>query len=258
MRDLVEKQREHFNKISEIYSKARRDTKHLLLKKLIWTNFFKNKASLSPTCKRVLEPMCGVGEGGQILKKYLSTEIEYEGFDYSEAMVEAAKQEHSEANIVWADATSYEHQGDLYDWIVLIGGLHHVYANSDDVVFRLSKSLHAGGYFLNFEPTQNCWLIRKIRQIIYQKNDVFDNETEQGFELLELDRKFEIAGFQKEDQIYPGLISYILFYNPDAFPLLNMGGKWLVYLTFWIDRLFWRTWLAKKLSFATITLWKKN
>jgi len=258
MGNLVEQQREHFNKIATVYAEARKDAKHLLLKKMIWENFFKNKQNLSSSCKRVLEPMCGIGEGGQIIKNYLTADIDYSGFDYSESMVESATEENPDANITWADATAYEHSGQLFDWIVLIGGLHHVFSVSGDVVSRLGQSLHPGGYFLNFEPTQNCWLTRKIRQSIYNKNDIFDEETEQGFDLPDLDAQFESAGFEKTDQVYPGLLAYVLFYNPDAFPILNIGGKWLVLATFWFDRLIWRTWIAKKLSFATITLWRKK
>lgn len=258
MVNLVEQQREHFNKISSIYAAARKDAKHLLLKQMIWESFFADKKSLARTCKRVLEPMCGVGEGMQIITKYLTPDIDYTGFDYSEDMVESARHEHPGANIGWADATAYEHRGELFDWIVLIGGLHHVFAVSGDVVSRLGQSLPPGGYFLNFEPTQNCWLTRKIRQSIYQRNAIFDEKTEQGFDLPDLDAQFERAGFVKVDQVFPGMLSYVLFYNPDAFPMLNVGGKWLVYATFWLDHLIRRTWLAKKLSFATITLWKRK
>lgn len=258
MSNLVEQQREHFNKISTIYASARKGAKHLLLKQMIWENFFSDKKNLSGTCKRVLEPMCGIGEGGRIIKTHLAETIDYTGFDYSEVMVESAQQEHPGANVSWADATVYKHHGELFDWIILIGGLHHVFSVSGDVIARLGDSLPNGGYFVNFEPTQNCWFTRKVRQSIYKKNAIFDEETEQGFDLPDLDAQFKNVGFVKVDQVFPGLLAYVLYYNPDAFPMLNVGGTWLVRAVFWVDRLFWRTWLAKKLSFATITLWRKT
>jgi len=257
MSSLVEQQRNHFNKISSLYTAARKNSKHLLLKQLIWKSFFEDKEVLAGTCKRVLEPMCGLSEGNQIITQYLTPDINYTGFDYSEAMVQSARQKHPDAVIEWRDATSYHHQGDLFDWVVLIGGLHHVFSVSGDVVCRLRDSLHKGGYFLNFEPTHNCWITRKVRQIIYKRNEIFDEGTEQGFDLGNLDAQFENAGFEKVDQVFPGLVSYILYYNPDAFPMLNIGGERLVRITFWFDHLIWRTLLAKKLSFATITLWKR-
>ena len=257
MSDLVEQQREHFNKISTIYAAARKDAKHLLLKEMIWDGFFADKKHLSGTCKRMLEPMCGIGEGGKIIKIYLTDNVEYTGFDYSEAMVESARQLYPDANVSWADATVYEHHGELFDWIVLIGGLHHVFSVSGDVVARLGSALPDGGFFLSFEPTQNCWLTRKIREVVYKKNAIFDDKTEQGFDLRDLDSQFERASFVKVDQVFPGLLAYVLYYNPDAFPMLNIGGTWLVRALFAVDKILWRTWIAKKLSFATITLWKK-
>lgn len=256
MSDSIERQRKHFDKISEKYSESRKDPNHLLLKELIWRSFFEKNKHLAPAGISVLEPMCGIGEGLNIVKNYLQTDVSYTGFDYSEEMVKIARQINPDQNIQACDATTYDNCGLKYDWIVLIGGLHHVYAQAESVIMRLSRALPSGGYFLNFEPTQNCWLTRKARAQVYNSNSLFDKETERGFELKDLDLMFERAGFEKIDQVYPGLLSYILYYNPDAFPSLNLGGESSVRAAFKLDRIFWRTWLGKKLSFSTITLWR--
>ena len=258
MKSLVEQQREHFNDISAQYWEARKHPNHLLLKDLIWSNFFSGKQNLSRNQIRVLEPMCGMSEGLQILKRHLKTNIDYSGFDYSEEMVEIARKLYPTERIEWRDATTYSNQGEPFDWIILIGGLHHVFSKSSEVVERLSSALKPGGHFLSFEPTQNCFITRIMRQGIYKRNQIFDEQSEQGFDLSSLDNIFERAGFEKEDQIFPGLLAYILYYNPDAFPYLNIGGERGVRTVFFFDRLLWRTWLAKKLSFATITLWRKR
>lgn len=256
MKNSVERQREHFDKISEKYSEARKHPNHLLLKNLIWKEFFKNHKESAPPGISVLEPMCGMGEGLRILQAHAQEKISYSGFDYSEEMVRIARKSNPKSDIQICDATAYDNGGIKYDWIVLIGGLHHVYAQAESVIERLSRALPSGGYFLNFEPTQNCWLTRSVRNYVYNSNSLFDEETEQGFELKDLDLMFEKAGFEKVDQVYPGLLAYILYYNPDAFPLLNIGGKFCVRAAFGIDRIFWRTWLGRKLSFSTITLWR--
>ena len=113
--------------------------------------------------------MCGMSEGLYIVKRHLQENIEYTGFDYSEEMVAIARQENPTAQIAHLDATAYASNGDSFNWIILIGGLHHVYSSAEDVVNRLAEALPKGGYFLNFEPTQNCWLTRRIRQRIYEK-----------------------------------------------------------------------------------------
>ncbi|MDR2240965.1 MAG: methyltransferase domain-containing protein [Zoogloeaceae bacterium] len=258
MDSKVERQREHFDSIADEYLEARLNATHRDLKKRIWSAFSANKKALLASGARVLEPMCGMAEGLEIVETYFQSEIDYLGFDYSEKMVAAARRRLPKHQIEWADVTVFDPKDKQYDFIVLLGGLHHVYAVSDKVVMRLADSLAPGGYFLSYEPTQNCWLTRKIREKIYSANPTFDHKTEQGFDLEQLNTMFRQAGFDLIDQAYPGLLSYILYYNPDAFPWLNKGGVPGVKAAFSIDRLFWRNWIGRKLSFATLSLWRKR
>ena len=257
MNNLVEQQREHFNSISEKYFAARKHPNHLQLKALIWKAFLDRNASIGNEIKRVLEPMCGMAEGYDIISKYLTPDFEYTGFDYSENMVEFAREVRPGLKIEWNDVTTYNAGSDLFDLIILIGGLHHVYSRTQTVIENLSRSLRTGGYFLNFEPTHDNFLARRVRQKVYQTNDLFDSDTEQGFEYWDLHSHFRKAGFEKVDEVYPGLLAYVLYYNPDAFPGLNIGGKKAVNSLFSLDKLFWANKIGRKLSFATITLWKK-
>ncbi len=256
MEKLVEQQREHFNEISELYSRARKHPNHLRLKELIWQGFLKRNSALGATVKRVLEPMCGMAEGHQILRLNWAAKFDYLGFDYSEKMVGFARQAFPSLDIQWGDVTTYQHRGELVDLIVLISGLHHVYQRTDEVIANLAKSLRPKGYFLSFEPTQNNALTSMMRNRIYQQNALFDAESERGYEYSDLQQHFKQAGFSKVDEVYPGLLAYVLYYNPDAFPWLNRGGTSLVRAAFALDRLLWRNAVGRKLSFATITLWQ--
>lgn len=258
MEKSVERQRQHFNEISRNYFSARKDPNHLLLKDLIWKNFLGRNNRIAPEIERVLEPMCGMAEGYDILSRYLIANMEYRGFDYSEKMVEFAKEVRPSLSIEWNDVTSYKSSDAPFDMIILIGGLHHVYSQAPDVIKNLTRSLRSGGYFLNFEPTQHNWLTRLVRNRIYKSNSIFDEDTEQGFDYSDLDRYFREAGYTKVDEVYPGLSAYILYYNPDAFPLLNVGGALAVRFLFALDRLVWGNLIGRKLSFATLSLWKKN
>jgi SAM-dependent methyltransferase len=255
--DSRERQRAHFNEITPVYVQARKNPNHLLLKDLIWSSFFRQAKVRVDGRLNMLEAMCGTGEGLSIIRKHLTADVSYSGFDYSEEIVAVARSTNPGADIRQADATTYDSDGRKYDWIVLIGGLHHVYSHAQEVIHRLSSSLDRGGYFLNFEPTQNCWLTRRVREHIYNTNALFDEQSERGFELGELDGMFERARLEKVSQVYPGLLAYVLYYNPDAFPILNVGGPGLVRSIFRVDRLFWSSWIARKLSFATISLWRK-
>lgn len=253
----IEQQREHFESVSEKYYKSRQQKKHLLFKDLMWDFFLKDKNFLKKEKLKVLEPMCGYGEGKKILEKHLNISVVYSGFDYSSNLVKKVKESNPDADVVKMDITKFS-SSKKYDLIIVIGGLHHVPSYVDDVLNRLSRSLNKNGYLICFEPTHNNFLFKKIREKIYVKNDFFDNETEQAFELKKLNKLFKDHNFKIIDQIYPGLLSYVLFYNPDVFPFLNVGKKWLVKLFFSIDKLFFRNLIGKKMSFATISLIKKK
>jgi SAM-dependent methyltransferase len=254
----LEQQREHFNSIAEKYFAARTHPNHLLLKHLIWKNFFQRHTTLQKGLTSVIEPMCGMAEGYEILKQNTNSEFSYLGFDYSETMVEIARRDKPHLRVEWGDVTSFTSPIPPVDLIILIGGLHHVFSRTKDVIENLSKALKPGGYFLNFEPTHNNWLARRTRQNIYKTNDLFDNDTEQGFERTDLMAHFKTAGYELVDEVSPGLAAYVMYYNPDAFPALNIGGPALVKMLFAIDRLFWANWVGKKMSFATISLWRAH
>lgn len=257
MNEDLERQRKHFNNVSDLYCNSRMDSKHLLLKELIWTAFLDGKQKFLSNNYSMLEPMCGMAEGYDILLKHVGKPGFYLGFDYSESMVAKANNDKPNISIIWGDVTTFT-SNERFDLIVVIGGLHHVYSRAEKVVNNLSGLLKDGGCFLNFEPTHDNWFYKRIRESIYKNNKLFDEDTERGFDLKEYNGLFKNANLSIVDQVYPGLLSYILFYNPDAFPLLNRGNLFLVKILFAIDKIFWRSFIGKKLSFATITLWKKG
>lgn len=255
--DKIEQQREHFENISEKYYKSRQLESHLLLKDLLWDFFLKDKGYLKKDNLLVLEPMCGYGEGKDILEKHLGVRVKYSGFDYSRTLVEKIKKDNPKADVVEMDVTKFT-PSKKYDLIIIIGGLHHVPFHVDAVLGKLYKSLNKNGCFIYFEPTHNNLLFRKIRERIYKKNEFFDNDTEQAFELKKINELFEKHRFKMKDQMYPGLLSYVLFYNPDAFPLLSRGGLWMVKALFSFDKLFFRNFVGRKLSFATLSMFQKK
>ncbi|MFA6082415.1 MAG: class I SAM-dependent methyltransferase [Patescibacteria group bacterium] len=252
----VEQQAKHFKSVSEKYFTSRQLPNHLLLKDLMWGHFLKRHQSIKKDQMLVLEPLCGYGEGKEILEDHLKTKVVYEGFDISEFLVEAAQKKHPDSRIFVGDATTFK-PTKKYDLIIVIGGLHHVPDYVETLMASLSDGLNKGGYFIALEPTQNNRLFKRIRAKTYQKNDFFDEETERAFDLKDLNKLMSDHRLEVIDQMYPGLLSYILFYNPDVFPWLNIGGKWLVKASFAVDKLFMRNLIGRKLSFATLTLARK-
>lgn len=253
----TERQRRHFETIADTYFLARQDSNHLLYKELLWNNFIGNKPDLRGGVVSVLEPMCGYAEGYSILQKCLACPIHYSGFDASPAMIATIKKRRPDLDVWVEDVTEYVPRKQ-YDIIMLIGGLHHVPEHASIVMRMLCEGLRSGGYFILFEPTQNCWLTRKTREFVYRRNALFDATSERGFELRQLIDLCQGYGLHIREQLYPGLLSYVLYYNPDAFPRLNIGGQWLVRALFNIDAYLFRTVLGRLFSFATLTLLQKS
>lgn len=249
----IERQREHFENISEKYFQSRQSKNHLYLKELMWSFFFKGKTYLQKEDLSVLEPMCGYSEGKKIIEKNVGPIDDYEGFDYSSVLVEKVNEMNPELNVYVQDITTFD-SDKTYDIIIIIGGLHHVPSFCEEAVKNLRSNLKRDGHFIVLEPTHNNYIFRKVRERIYKKNELFDQQTEQAFVLKDLNDLFLKNGYGLKDQMYPGLLSYILFYNPDAFPWLNFGGKGLVKLLFNIDTLFFRNFIGRKLSFATLSI----
>lgn len=255
-KEKIERQREHFNQIADLYEQGRQEITHKRIKELIWTEVTKK---LSPWCNkelRVLEPMCGFAEGKNIIENHISPNIIYEGFDYSDHIVNRLKDEHPQLKIWQGDVTNYQAKPNhIYDVIIIIGGLHHVPNHAEAVLKSLSKALAPNGIFINFEPTHGNPIVKWVREFIYSKNSIFDEETERAFSVFELESFFQKTGLKKHYQFYPGLLSYVLYYNPYAFPFLNKGGTLGVDLAFGLDRIFMHNFLGRFLSFATLTIW---
>ncbi len=254
MKDKIEQQKKHFNAIAKKYFDARKDPNHLYYKELLWDNFFKNNTYLLDQ-KNVLEPMCGYAEGFEILQKHLVNKIDYEGFDYSEEIINLLSKKNLKVYVM--DITKFIPKK-KYDIVIIIGGLHHVPQYVEHVLATINDSLKVGGYFINFEPTHNSFITKYIRDKIYKGNSLFDYETEEDFNLNELNNLYKNNNFDIVYQKYPGLFSYILYYNPDAFPFLNLGNKSLVKFFYTVDKILSKVYIDKKFSFTTLSVLQKN
>lgn len=253
----TERQVAHFDSIADRYYRSRKAANHLLLKRLMWKQFF-SRAAIEPIRRmQVLEAMCGFADGKAILEEHFAKDIVYSGFDYSGRVISLLREERPDLNVWQADVTTFTPDQERYDLVLILGGLHHVPEQAPSVVASLAKGIRPGGYFISLEPTSGNAIAHRVRESVYRKNKIFDAETERAFKPEELIGMFRSAGLEPAELEYPGLLSYILYYNPDAFPWLNLGGRRMVQAAFAIDRMFLRSSVGRFLSFATLSLWRK-
>ena len=254
--DNIEKQKEHFNSIALEYYSARQNSNTLLYKQLLWHYVFKH---IIPSSERVsvLEPMCGYAEGENIVKSHYCSNIEYTGFDYSENIIDIAKQMHPGKKIFIQDVTTFRPVS-KYDLIIIIGGLHHVPDYSYEVLRNLRDGLLGNGYLINAEPTHGNIIAKVIRDRIYRSNPIFDHLTERDYSVDELNKIYSDAGFEIVYQFYPSLLAYSLYSNPDVFPRLARINPLVLKILFVLEKPFYRTKIAKFFSFGTITILKRK
>ena len=253
----IERQRTHFNTIARRYEEGREDANHRRIKTLIWRAALDSLTPLRGRRIRMLEPMCGYAEGLGIVRDHTDLDLDYEGFDYSDVIVDELSRSFSGGKVWQADVTRYRPDPSSYDLIFLAGGLHHVPDNAPDVVRSLASGMKPGGMFVNFEPTFGNSAFNAIRERIYKTNDIFDDVTERAFSVADLRAMFRSAGLEEVRTFYPGLLAYVMYYNPYAFPVLNKGGVRLVDSIFAIDKLFMNNRIGRFFSFATVTIWRK-
>jgi SAM-dependent methyltransferase len=252
----IEQQKQHFDEIALEYYEGRKDPNHELIKNLTWKFFFDHAKFLKINGLRVLEPMCGFAEGKFIIEENLDVQIDYEGFDYSPNIVSEVRKLYPGLNVYEQDVTTFK-CNKKYDLIMISGGLHHVPDYANDVVKNLSGCLDQDGYFIISEPTNNNLINKAIRDRIYRHNRIFDPETERAFSLKEYNDLFHKNGLKTILQIYPSLLAYVLYYNTYAFPGLNIGKVNLAGRIFSIDKRFFMNIIGKKLSWSTISLFRK-
>ncbi len=249
----IEQQREHFESVSEDYYSATQHPNCLAFNRFIWRRFLIEHAHILPQSAKVLEPMCGHGVAKEYLEQNLHQNFTYTGFDYSQNLVDIAKIRMPEAHVFLQDVTSFE-PTEKYDLIFLSGGLHHVFDHTQQVLERLRNALVPGGYMLSAEPTFNNVMYQKIGQTIYKNSAKFDDASEERYDLKKLNAHYQNAGFTILDQMYPGLAAYIIAVSAFCFPKLCIGTAPMVERLAKLESPFYRSWLAKKLSFCTFTL----
>lgn len=259
MNNTVEQQINNFNSRVETYLSKKTSPQRQIYISLLWKLVF-SYASMFSSGKQnvcILEPMCGWSAYDLVTKNFPGTIQKYDAFDYSEKMINIGKSLYPDVNFWVQDATTFVPDVAEYDIILLIGGLHHVPKYAPNILDNLSKCLKSDGCMINLEPTFNNHLLSFFCNLIYRKNKNFDHKTERRFSLSELNNYYVSAGLKTVKQLYPGLLAYLLWYNPDIFPFLNKGSIHMVKKLFSFERKIYSSRYAEKMSVATITILKK-
>ncbi len=256
-----ERQREHFNRIEDNYEKAVNDPKARYYRKLVYRQFFKDTTieKMMKSGKKivVLEAMCGDGMGRRVLKGlYKGADLDYEGFDYSDEMVREAQKKYPDLTFKKQDVNKFE-SDKKYDVIILLSGLHHIPRTAGAVMKNMYHYLKDGGCFISVEPTYNIRFAGFLGDRVYKHSSLYDSESERRFCFKYLNSIFLDAGFKIENQFYPGLLAYLLWWFNPYPKILKLGSLGLVKKLYRFEHRLYENAIGKKLSLATFTILRK-
>lgn len=255
-RDRAEKQIKHFDERSINYFKARNQKKNIYYRKILFAYCLKG---IEFEKKRfyVLEPMCGFGTGKKIMDEIYGKErVIYSGFDACSEIIDIAQKLNPYADFRVGDVLDMTDKK-KWDVLIVLGGVHHVPAYAPEVFEKFYEALVPGGILINFEPTYNNVFTKLVTKGIYHKSSSFENETERRFSLNELNFMYKVAGFKIKKQLYPGLLSYLLWYNPQIFKWFNVGNMKLIRKVFTKECFLYSQRFGRKWSAATFSVLQK-
>lgn len=163
---------------------------------------------------RMAEVCCGRGEAISLFRNYYKEAV---GVDISEAMLNQGADQHSEGNVflLQGDATNLPLQSNMFDTVVMLGGIHHV--NNRKALFsEVYRILKPEGKLIFREPVNDFFLWRWLRSVIYRLSPTLDFETEHPLQYRETKQQLTGAGLELVSWETYGFLGFCLLMNSDV------------------------------------------
>lgn len=199
----------------------------------------------------VLEAMCGSGEMTEYLIK---RGAKVTGLDISSEMVKLFKKFFPRCNAVCSSLLDNEFENNSFDYVFVVGGLHHMHPNIDKAIDEIYRILKPGGLFCFTEPHTESFP-DLIRRTWYQMDDHFEsNEAAIDVDLLEFENSNRFEYISKR---YMGNVGYIFILNSMALRIPISFKKYYSNILLQIESIILPM-QSKKLSCFAICQWKKK
>jgi len=201
---LEEKDREHFDRIAETYS--RKDT----VRSCRVAREYQVRRCIASVLKEtgkigtIIEVGCGIGRAAKYLKGQYD---KYIGIDQSLRLIEVARLFNADcpAEFLCENIKSSSLPDGIGDVVILIGALHHM-TEMDAIMGALQRIARPGAAFVALEPNRGNPLIMGLRRI-RQKIDAAYSEDQRYFSRRELIELLERHRFCEIQVQYQGYVS---------------------------------------------------
>ena len=234
-----QEQREHFNQWQNVYEEHYDDKYSAQLRERFYLEPALRGVDLKG--RRALEAMCGSGQSTGFL---LERGAEVTGLDISPAMMGAFARRWPGSQAVTASVLETGLQEGSFDFVLVVGGLHHVHPYVKDAVREIRRLLKPGGVFAFVEPHTGS-LPDLARRVWYRLDRSFlPNERAVDVERLVRDFAGDFELLHVEHHGGPG---YLLVLNSLIFRIPHRFKRFYAPPLIWLDSVLDRV-LGKRLS----------
>lgn len=196
---------------------------------------------------RVLELGCGTG----VLLADLTQKYRFVvGSDVSREMMQVARK--LGTPLIEGDGSTLPFRSGFFDLVICRGVLHHV-RDRRAMLAEIHRVLRQGGELILSEPSNDWWLVRTMRRLMYRFSNKFDEEDE-GFLSDQLRELIEATGFREIRMERFGYSAYVLAGFPDQLPVLRYlpGNVAVTRLLIKLDRLWVRAPLFSRMALQVL------
>src|SRR5262249_52809558 len=132
---------------------------------------------------KVIEAMCGSGQTTQYL---ISRGAQVTGLDISDEAIKSFNRRWPDSDALQASILDSGLDGDSFDAVAIVGGLHHLHPNVNAAIGEIHRILRPGGHLCFVEPHKGSFP-DLIRRRWYEYDPLFaDNEEAIDLEAMKL------------------------------------------------------------------------
>ena len=209
-------QQEHYDNIAADYEAHYSDEWSVeYRRRFIYEPMFEG---LNLSGMKVLDAMCG---SGQTTKYLLGHGATVTGLDISNEVVDKFRSRWNKAKIVKRSLLDSGLPDNVFDCVVVVGGLHHIHPNVKQAVREIHRVLRPGGHFCFMEPHSGS-LPDIIRRVWY-RFDRFFSENEASINVAALQKDFG-EQLELKHAKYLGNFAFLLVLNSLIFRI-PVGAK---------------------------------
>ena len=198
-------QQDHYNLIASEYDEHYSDPSSLeYRRRFIYDPMFDG---LSLSGSKVLDAMCGSGQTTDYL---VARGAQVTGLDLSDEVIERFRSRWTNCVAVNSSILESGFPDNYFDYISIVGGLHHMHPHINDAIREIHRILKPGGHFCFMEPHAGS-LPNLVRRIWY-KHDHFFAENEAAVDLCLMKEQFS-SQFHFRRVTYLGNVAFLLVLN---------------------------------------------